>query len=205
MRSTLVKRNLNHCRRQQSGLTIVELLISLAITAVLLTATMLAINASFMAYASAAEQASTQAATRLVVHRLLALIRTSTAHGPLVPDAGYDPPVTLDGDTITSPYIELVDARGRLVRVEYEADDQTLEVTVSYLGGTSAQTQPILSGVIDCQFFCARRLNDDGLWVLDRATIDLTVEPADDTTMELEDGNTPPVRMVAATMPRKLE
>lgn len=69
--------------RPAAGLSIVELLISLAITAMLLTATMVAIDASFYAYASAAESASTQTTTRLAVHRLNALIRTSSAHGPL--------------------------------------------------------------------------------------------------------------------------
>ncbi|MCG8511438.1 MAG: hypothetical protein MI741_19665, partial [Rhodospirillales bacterium] len=60
-----------------------ELLISLAITAMLLTATMVAIDASFKAYAAAAETASTQTATRMIVNRLLAMVRTSSAHGPL--------------------------------------------------------------------------------------------------------------------------
>lgn len=78
---------------QARGLSIVELLISLAIVAMLLTATMVAIDASFYAYASAAESASTQTTTRLAVHRLNALIRTSTAHGPLLaelPEAGTE-------------------------------------------------------------------------------------------------------------------
>ena len=45
-------------RSRSAGLSLVELLVSLAITAMLLTATMVAIDASFQAYAAAAESAT---------------------------------------------------------------------------------------------------------------------------------------------------
>jgi hypothetical protein len=61
------------------------MLIALTIVAMLMAATMVAIDASFQAYASAAGSASTQTTARLTVYRLLRLIRTSTAHGPLEP------------------------------------------------------------------------------------------------------------------------
>ena len=73
----------NHTRhRRHRGLSLVEMLISLAITGLLLAATMVALDVSFRAYADAAEQASSQAASRMIVNRLITMIRTSTAHGP---------------------------------------------------------------------------------------------------------------------------
>jgi len=192
-------------RRKSAGLSLVEMLISLAITAMLLTATMVAINASFIAYASAAESASTQTSTRLVVHRLLTLIRTSTAHGPLLPDSANDPPVTLSGFTLTSNYIDLVDPKGDIIRLTYEEDQNMLYVTVTPYGAATATTEPLLGGVTDCTFFIQRRLDNDGVWVLDRGTVDFTVQPDDDSSLELEGGVTPPVRVIASTMPRKLE
>ena len=188
-------------RRRCLGLSLVEMLISLAITAMLLTATMVAIDASFQAYAAAAESASTQTSTRLVTHRLLSLMRTSTAHGPLLAETG----VTLDGNTLTSPYIELIDPDGNLIRLEYEADEDMLYVTITPYGGSVATKQPLLGGVTDCEFKLVRRLDDDGVFILDRGTIDFTVEPDEDTSLSIEGDAAEPMRVIASTMPRKLE
>ena len=192
-------------RRSSSGVGLVELLLALAITAMLLTATMAALHASFRAYASAAESASTQSSARLATHRLLALVRTSTAHGPLQADASEDPPVTIDGDTVTSHYIELIDAQNRYTKVEFRPALQELWVTSQPVGGGTAISQPILSGVTAARFLCKRRKDKDGVYVLQRATMDLTVSPATDNTLAIEAGNTPPIRVIASTMPRKLD
>ncbi|MEM9020176.1 MAG: prepilin-type N-terminal cleavage/methylation domain-containing protein [Planctomycetota bacterium] len=205
MASPARTRSTPRARRKALGLSLVEMIISLAITAMLLTATMVAINASFIAYASAAESASTQTSTRLVVHRLLALVRTSTAHGPLLPDSSADPPVTLSGFTLTSNYIDLVDPDGDVIRLTYVANEDMIYVTVTPYGTATATTEPLLGGVTDCTFYIQRRLDDDGVWVLGRGTVDFTVQPDDDSSLELEGGVTAPVRVIASTMPRKLE
>ncbi len=191
--------------RLRRGLSIVETLIALAISALLLTATMVAIDASFRAYADTAATATTQAATRLLTHRFMSMIRTSTAHGPLVPDAGSTPPVTLNGNTISSHYIELVDMRNNLVRLEYRAADEELWATSTPLGGGAATSQPLLSGVSDCQFFAQRRQDEDNVWVLERATMDLTVDSPPDATLAIENGAPQPIRMIASTTPRQLQ
>ena len=54
-------------------------------------------------------------------------------------------------------------------------------------------------------FTLLRRQDDDGLWVLDRGTVDLTVLPTDDTTLSLENGSITPIRLIASTAPRKLQ
>jgi hypothetical protein len=181
------------------------MLTALAITAMLLTATMVATDASFKAYAQTAAQASTQAATRMVTHRLMSMVRTSTAHGPLMPDAGAQPPITLNGDTITSNFLELVDSRNNLVRVEYRVQEQELWATITPLAGGAATSQPLLAGVTDCTFFAHRRVSEGNVFVLERATMDLTAQPPADATVELENGKPRPVRVVASTMPRQLE
>jgi len=186
------------------GLSLVELLISLAITATLLTATVVAIDASFRAYADAAKQASAHTTTRMVSHRLLTLIRTSTAHGPLLPDASCEPPVTLNGKTITSHFLELLDPRGDIIRAEYRADAQQLWL-IRNPGTVDEQAQPLLSNVINCQFMAQRRMSESDLWVLERGTIDLSVQPETDPTLAIENGWAPPIRIVASTMPRKIE
>jgi len=195
------RRRSAHRRR---GLSILELLLALAITSMLLTAAAAAIAASFRAYGDAVEQASTQVAVRMVSQRLLGLIRTSTAHGPLAPDAGAEPPVTLDGQDLTSNYIELLDPNGRVLRCEYRADNEELWLIMDP-GETDEQAQPLISGVTGAEFVLRRRLNDDGLWELERCTIDMTVQPDEDATLALENGPAQAIRLVASTMPRKLE
>ena len=112
--------------RRRAGVSLIELLMSLAISAVLLTATMVAIDASFYAYAVAAEEASTQAASRMFTNRLLTLVRTSTAHGPLLESTDATWPVTIVGNRLTSQFIEVLSPDGNVIRIEYRADDQEL-------------------------------------------------------------------------------
>jgi len=65
--------------RRRRGFNLIEMLIALAITAALLSATMVALDASFMAYQTTTEVASTHTISRLVMLRLMTLIRTG--HG----------------------------------------------------------------------------------------------------------------------------
>ncbi|MCC6580570.1 MAG: hypothetical protein IT440_09020 [Phycisphaeraceae bacterium] len=186
------------------GVSIVEMLLALAIAAMVLTATVVALDASFKAYADTAEQTSVQISSRMVSHRLLTLIRTSTAHGPLVPDAAASPPVTLSGDLITSSHLELLDPRDDILRIEYRAADKQLWL-IRNPGETGQVAQPMIDDVADCVFQAKRRRNDQGLWVLERGTIDLTLRPSEDKTLSIENGPAQPVRIIASTMPRKLQ
>ena len=186
------------------GLSLIEMLLALAISAMLLTATMVALDASFKAYADAAEQASSQTATRMITQRLITMIRTSTAHGPLEPDGLSTPPVTLSGETVSSHYLELMDSNGQLTRIEYRADSDELWLITTPASGTAIE-QPLIGGVTACTFQCLRRTNDDGLLVLHRATIDFTVVPGEDATLTLENGAAVPIRVIASTMPRRVE
>ena len=194
------------CRRRARGLSVVELLVSLAITAMLLTATAVATDASFRAYAAAAESASTQTTTRLATHRLMAMVRTSTAHGPLLPSDDPAFPVTLDGgNRLTSRYLELIDASGGEVRVEWRESEQALWVITRPAGATLAQAQPLLGGVTSARFHAWRRRDRDGVWVLERASLDVSVRSDADSSLAIESGGAPPIRVVASTMPRKLD
>ena len=60
------------------GFNLVELLIALSISATLLTATMVALDASFKAYQKTVHMSATHTIARLTMHRMLALIRTVT-------------------------------------------------------------------------------------------------------------------------------
>jgi len=198
-------------RSRSAGLSLVELLVSLAITAMLLTATMVAIDASFQAYAAAAETASTQTATRMVINRLLTLMRTSTAHGPLLEDPTDTPPVMLmpDGNTIDSYYIEVFNQQGDHLRIEYRAVTQELWLWFDEDGDlvfeATEMQQPVLGGVTQAHFYTHRRIDKDGVLVLERGSIDLTVVADEDNTLALEGAELPPIRVIASTTPRRLD
>jgi Tfp pilus assembly protein PilW len=202
---TYAKRATPKRRPRAAGMSLVELLVSLAITALLLTAVMVATDASFRAYAAAAETASTQTATRMVVHRLLTMIRTSTAHGPLEPDAGANPPVILNGNTIESNYLELIDSQGSFVRIEYRQADQEIWAVITPMGTSTAEAQPVLGGVTAATFYATRRIDNDGVLVMERGAVDMTVESDTDSTLAIEADDVQPIRVIASTRPRKLD
>ncbi|QDU34944.1 hypothetical protein KS4_30210 [Poriferisphaera corsica] len=196
---------------QQRGLSLVEMLVSLAITAMLLTATMVAIDTSFRAYASAAESASTQASTRMVINRLLMMIRNSTAHGPLTLTEAkdFDTNATQEESTITSNFLEMIDPKGRLIRIEHNASENTLYLRVDQNGNftydNSELAQPLLSGVEKAAFYTKHRINDEGIYQLERGSIDLSVVPDRDNTLAIESASQSTIRVIASTMPRRID
>ncbi len=184
-------------RRHARGVSLIEAIIALAISAVLLTATMVATDASFRSYANAAEQASTQAASRMVMYRLLAIFRTS--RGEFDCDSFNAQP-----GTFPSTWVEFIDAGGQFVRVEWRSDVQQLWHIINPDDPDTKQESVLLGGVSDATFTLVARRDDSGLVVMERITVDMTVEADDDATLDIETHRLPPIRLIASTMPRKL-
>ncbi len=183
------------------GFNLIEMLIALAITSTLLAAVMVALHASFMAYQSTTEIASTHTIGRLVMHRMLALIRTGQDFGPF--------PNNPQDSIVASNDIEFLTPFGHLVVLEWiETADPTHEqgnaLYVSIDGGTP---YVMLEGVI-------QQLDGAGLQVLPftleyelgrklhRATIDITVVPDDNMSVAIDGDNQQVLRLVASAMPR---
>ncbi len=183
------------------GFNLIEMLIALTITSTLLVAVMVALHASFMAYQSTTEIASTHTIGRLVMHRMLALIRTGQEFGPF--------PNNPQDSIVTSNDIEFLTPYGRLVVLEWiETADATHEqgnaLYVSIDGGTP---YVMLEGVI-------RQLDEEDLQVLPftleyelgrklhRATIDITVVPDDNMSVAIDGDSQQVLRLVASAMPR---
>lgn len=159
-----------HARRRAAGLSLIELLIALAIISALLTATGVALDVSFKAYAVATQSASTQSSTRLLTNRLLTNIRSATAHGPLstVDENGNAiDGVTLDDNTLVSDFIAFVDRRGDAVELKYDAVNNRLRMTRTLVGEANARPPVnILEGVTACEFRLRTEFDDDGVAVL---------------------------------------
>ena len=186
MRSSRARRSRGNYRR---GFNLIELLIALAITAALLSATMMALYASFNAYQSTTEVASTHTISRLVISRMLALLRTGQDFGPV--------PIDPMDSTVVSNYIEFYTDNGQLITLDWVAPDQTLYVVLTDEFDVET-TYPLLEGVTACSFTLDYELG----YKLHRATIDMTIVPDDNMSVSLDGNNVQVIRLVASAMPR---
>ena len=191
----------DRCRRRtrvpmrRRAFNLVELLIALSITAMLLTATMVALDASFMAYQTTTEQASTQTIGRMAMHQMLTMIRSGEEFGPF-PESPLE-------RIVESDFIEirLVDG-GDVVTLEWREDDEALYYIVGdevhlLLEGVMAVTDPDSGENI--QPFTLEYERGRSLF---RATIDLTIRPDDNMDVELDGDWVQPMRLVASAQPR---
>lgn len=193
--------------------SVVEMLIALTISAMLLTATLSALDASYKQYKSTTESASTHVISRIVMHRLLAMIRTGVEFGPFPADVFDDAqnPVVSDFMEFRSER-DIADGIDRITRIELrpapkagdpgelwyvllDSDPNNPSILVE---------RPLIRGVLGASFTLRySRVNS----LLDLATIDLTIEPNDSQDLRLGalgDPSAPQtIRLVASAAPRQ--
>ncbi|MCH7545635.1 MAG: prepilin-type N-terminal cleavage/methylation domain-containing protein [Planctomycetes bacterium] len=188
------------------GFNLVELLIALSISATLLTATMVALDASFKAYQKTVHISATHTVARLTMHRMLAMIRTGDEFGPfpLIPtisvvESDFIEFVRPDGTGMSIEWVETPIANRPIGEALYIIlfDNNGIETNAYLLlEGVIAQTdaggQPVSPFTLEYEL--GRRLH--------RVTIDLTVIPDMNASLELEGDNPSQIRLVASAMPR---
>ena len=201
---------LGHCAtRPLRGFSIVEMLVALTISATLLAATLQAFDASWRGYKHTTESASTHVVSRIVVHRVLAMIRTGAQFGPAPADV-------LDNtqNPLTSTWMEFVaDADqqaglNRVTRIERRTVGGTTNQyelwykLTDLSNGTIVQERPLLRNVTEAAFV----LQFEPGPRLVKATMDLSIAPKDDADMRIGVGNdAPTIRLVASAGPRQLQ
>jgi prepilin-type N-terminal cleavage/methylation domain-containing protein len=213
-------------RGLRRAFSLIELQIALAISALLLTATLVALDTMFKGYEINADSASSHVVTRIAVNRVLAMIRMGTDFGPMPLDV-----LDVDQNPLIADNIEFVsqrDAAGdpvTITRIEYrypgvgalhqswgigeDQPDLGFEPTgpgelwiVQIDVATSAEQEfELLREVRSARFILAYDVGP----TLARATIDITVEPAIPEDVKLE-SDAPPqvVRVVASAQPRRI-
>jgi prepilin-type N-terminal cleavage/methylation domain-containing protein len=193
---TTLQRRVRRGRIVRRGFNLIEMLIALAITAALLAATMVALDASFMAYQATTEVASTHTIGRLAMLRMLTLIRTGQRFGPF--------PINPQDSILESNSIEFETPNGMVIELRFDEGDEALYI-VRDPGGAAIENL-LLEGVIPqydgpdlippftLEYELGRKLH--------RATIDLTIEPDDNMSVELDGQNLEQIRLVASAMPR---
>ncbi len=213
-------------RTISGGFSLVEMLIALAISGALLSATLVALDTSFKGYEINADSASSHVITRIAVNRIMGLVRTGTEFGPMPGDV-------LDNaqNPMVADYFEFVSARDEfgdpetLTRIEYHYAGQGalyrswgasqdppplgFEPTgpgslhlVQIDAATGAETSFLLLDLVRAARFV---LSYDVGPRLERCTMDITVEPFVPEDIKL-DSDAPPqtVRLVASAMPRRI-
>ena len=199
--------------RKPAGFSIAELLIAIAIVSVVLSGALVALDASFRGYQATADGASTHVVSRLVMHRMVAMVRTGEEFGPFPSDV-LDP----DQNPIRSNFIEFVSfedpdtGERQITRLETRADpdsDEGLDTLWFQLttidpdsGEPTVVERPLLNNVVNLTFELEYGIGPS----LKRATIDFSVMPTDDLTeVQVTDRvERPPMRMVASATPRNL-
>ena len=185
--------------RGPRGFSLIELIVALAISALLLTASFVALDASFRAYRRTTEEASSHTVSRLAMHRMLALIRTSHAVGPLPAD-----PLQRE---LHSDYIEVRTPEGQWVVIRWDPAGQRLLLAVDAADGTAGEDRVLLGGV-------APRLLEDGTasspfrlaiedgWRVRRVTIDLSIATDAEAATALHSEAREAIRLVGSASPR---
>lgn len=189
--------------RRRRGFNLIEMLIALAITAALMAATMVALDASFTAYQTTTEMASTHTIGRLALMRMLTLIRTGQQFAPF--------PINPQDTLVTSTDIQFVTPLGQLVWIEWiglaDVDVTHPAGNALYLSTNGGDPQLILEGVMPAfdtlgnqvmpftmEYEMGRRLY--------RATVDITIVPDDNMSVTIDGDNSEQIRLVASAMPR---
>ena len=197
--------------RGRSGFTIVEMLIALAITSSLLTATLVAFDAAWRSYRYTTEAASSHVVARIVTTRLLTLIRTGSRFGPFpddVLDVAQNPLTSNSLEFITEA--DRLAGNGHITRIERRAapdPNGPYELWYVVLDGTQnpavvVDQRPLIRNVAEAMFILQYEPGPR----LVRATVDLTINPNDDQAVAIKVGDaTPTIRLVASAVPRQLE
>ena len=192
--------------QSRRGFSMIEVLISLVISATLLTATLGALDGSFKAYKVTTEGASTNVVARIVMQRLTAMIRTGDSFGPYPVN-----PITTP--QIESTYIEFVSYRDpststervtRLERRDGPDGSGTYElwyIVTTYINGSfdNDNEAPLLVSLNDVVFTMQYDVGPK----LKRVTVDLIIQP--DDLQDVAIGSrleAPTIRLVASASPR---
>lgn len=186
------------------GFSLIEVLIALALSATLMAATLQALDAAWRGYRQTTEAASTHVVSRIMMHRMLAMIRTGSDFAPYPIDYFSEFPPQQRIEFLTAE--DSLNGVNRLTAIEFrEGEDGAAGALWLEMWDMDTnppqmmQEQRLLTGVLAASFSMEFEPGPR----LIRATIDLTVEPNDSEAMRTRvGGETPAIRLVASASPR---
>ena len=170
--------------------TVIELLIGMAIAAILLTGLFSAIQVSVNAYERSSADGVNRLTSRLIVERIALLVRTGSSFGPL-------PSVATENE-VESNFMVLTTPSGQSVTITWDSVNETLEMEVDGI------TSTVLGGVTqlsDGTSITPFLLQYENGLTLQRVTINLAVIPDPEHATSM-DGGGETIRLTASVMPR---
>lgn len=186
--------------RRRRGVGLVELLVALAISAALLTATAVAIDASFRGYAINQQQADLTQRARITMHRLTTYLRATKEHQPYASSAAA---TFASGVIATDSGVRMFTNAGQ--EVAFRLDTATGRLLLSE-GGTD---RVLLRGVGTFTVSFEPMRSEQSIKtggphdLLKRATILLTVQPAGNSADANETYAGHAVTLSSSIMPRR--
>jgi prepilin-type N-terminal cleavage/methylation domain-containing protein len=195
----MIIRNLLKSHRR-SGVSLVELLIALAITASLLTATAIALNATSMAYKVNEEQSSLIQTTRLTLNRIVSGVRTTKNHSPVDTvlagqfNAGF---------VVTDTGMDMMDSNNVHIRYTYDAVTQKLTASVGGVKHTLADGVTAFTITFEPMRSPESIRTGGPFDLLQRATITMSIKTAATNTQSSETTGKLTITLSASVMPRR--
>jgi prepilin-type N-terminal cleavage/methylation domain-containing protein len=172
------------------GFTVIELIIGMAIAAVLLTGLFASIQSSVDAYERSAADGVNRLTSRLLVERIALLVRTGTSFGPL--------PASAIVNEIESNTLEITTPSGQEVSITWNSLDETLEMDVDGINSTVLGGVTQVVGATTISPFLLQYENGINL---QRVTINLAVIPDPEHATNM-DGGGETIRLTSSVMPR---
>jgi prepilin-type N-terminal cleavage/methylation domain-containing protein len=182
------------------GVGLVELMISLAIVGLLLTAAALALDASFTAYAVNQEQASLMQQARVTVNRIVTSVRKAKAHSPVTPTLALD---FSQGQTVSDSAIGMFDESGNNLVYSYDPAGKTVSLAINSVPYLLAHGVEAFSVKME-PMRSPESLRTGGSWdLLRRATVFMTIRTTDQTAATGETTRNQTITLSAAVAPRQ--
>jgi prepilin-type N-terminal cleavage/methylation domain-containing protein len=187
-------------KTKRRGVGLVELLIALSISALLLTATAVAVDASFKAYANNQEESSLLQQSRMALNRVVTSIRTSDTHAPT------DPKLLVDfkaGFKVTGTSIGMFQEDGTNIVYRYDAAKKQLIAEVrgkSYVLGRGVEAFSVSMEPMRSEEALRTGSSYD---LLRRATILITIRTTAETAQPSETTGKHPLTLSVSVTPRR--
>ncbi|HVT90164.1 MAG TPA: prepilin-type N-terminal cleavage/methylation domain-containing protein [Tepidisphaeraceae bacterium] len=194
---------------RQRGVGLVEVLIALAISATLLTAVAVAIDASFKAYGVSESQAQLLQRGRLALNRITTYIRSTSQH---LPDDDTAQTNFENGQIVQASSIRMMlDATNGVIFRQSDDELQMVAFTIAGSTLTEGTARMLVKGVGTNDFSItfepqrsAQAIKTGGKYdQLKRASINLTIRPNAQTAVVGEEMQNETVNLSASIMPRK--